>query len=252
MMSSVIGYLKDPHLVARIQKYYGIVVVEPPKWKSSTLTSGVGDTVKNRMDKGCTKPKTRFENKLVEGSNVYNSSINCDTKEYINGIGSNGYISSEPDDDETFSSESEPESKGYVVTNWMWYYLFVLGTALGDEIFYASFIPFWFWNIDGAVGRRVVLVWTVIMYIGQGIKDVVRWPRPSCPPVVRLQVKWALEYGMPSTHAMVGVSIPLSVILYTMNRYQYSVSLGVLFAIGWCSVICLSRLYLGMHSVLMV
>jgi hypothetical protein len=31
---------------------------------------------------------------------------------------------------------------------------------------------------------------------------------------------------------------------------QYSVSLGVLFAIGWCSVICLSRLYLGMHSAL--
>jgi len=58
--------------------------------------------------------------------------------------------------------------------------------------------------------------------VGQGIKDIVRWPRPSCPPVVRLQKKWALEYGMPSTHAMVGVSIPLSVILYTMNRYQVS------------------------------
>jgi len=58
--------------------------------------------------------------------------------------------------------------------------------------------------------------------VGQGIKDIVRWPRPSCPPAVRLQKKWALEYGMPSTHAMVGVSIPLSVILYTMNRYQVS------------------------------
>lgn len=56
--------------------------------------------------------------------------------------------------------------------------------------------------------------------LGQGIKDIVCWPRPACPPVFRLQSKWALEYGMPSTHAMVGVSIPFSVILYTMNRYQ--------------------------------
>ena len=61
------------------------------------------------------------------------------------------------------------------------------------------------------------------MILGQGIKDVIRWPRPSSPPVVRLQTKWVLEYGMPSTHAMVGVAIPSSVILYTLNRYQVHV-----------------------------
>lgn len=137
----------------------------------------------------------------------------------------------------------------YEITNKFWYYLFVFGTALGDEVFYASFIPFWFWNVDGAVGRRVVLVWTVVMYIGQGIKDIVRWPRPGLP-VVRLQNKWALEYGMPSTHAMVAVSIPFSVLLYTMNRYQYNYSIGLICAVVWCFIICLSRLYLGMHSIL--
>jgi sphingosine-1-phosphate phosphatase 1 len=63
---------------------------------------------------------------------------------------------------------------------------------------------------------------------GQGIKDIVRWPRPRCPPVVQLQKKWALEYGMPSTHAMVGVTIPFSVILYTMNRYQVFSKITVL------------------------
>lgn len=54
----------------------------------------------------------------------------------------------------------------YVIENKFWYYLFHFGTALGDETFYSSFIPFWFWNIDGAVGRRVVLVWAIVMYIG--------------------------------------------------------------------------------------
>lgn len=55
------------------------------------------------------------------------------------------------------------------------------------------------------------------LFVGQGFKDIIRWPRPG-PPVQRLQKKWALEYGMPSTHAMVSVSMPFSVLIYTMNR----------------------------------
>ncbi|VEN50576.1 unnamed protein product [Callosobruchus maculatus] len=145
--------------------------------------------------------------------------------------------------------KTNPSSKEYIVENRFWYHLFVFSTALGDETFYSAFIPFWFWNVDGAVGRRMVLVWTIIMYVGQGIKDILRWPRPG-PPAFRLQHKWALEYGMPSTHAMVGVSIPFSIILYTMDRYQYNVPLGVCAAVVWCTLICISRLYLGMHSVL--
>ncbi|XP_025828982.1 sphingosine-1-phosphate phosphatase 1 [Agrilus planipennis] len=144
---------------------------------------------------------------------------------------------------------SNQTNQKYTIKNYFWYYLFCFGTELGDEMFYLSFIPFWFWNIDGAVGRRVVLVWTIVMYIGQGIKDIIKWERPG-PPVIKLQKKWALEYGMPSTHAMVGVSIPFSVILYTMNRYQYNVQAGFVIAIVWCSIVSISRLYLGMHTVL--
>lgn len=101
------------------------------------------------------------------------------------------------------------------VTNQFWFWLFRIATELGDEIFYASFIPFWFWNVDGAVGRRFVVVWAVIMYVGQALKDLIRWPRPD---VVKLQTKWGLEYGMPSTHAMVAVSIPFSLLIYTHER----------------------------------
>lgn len=113
-------------------------------------------------------------------------------------------------------------SSDYIITRPFWYYLFSFGAALGDEAFYSSFFPFWFWNIDGAVCRRVVMIWVVIMYIGQGLKDVVRWPRPTSPPVIRLEEKWALEYGMPSTHAMVGAAVPFSFLLYTMFRYEVS------------------------------
>ena len=67
--------------------------------------------------------------------------------------------------------------------------MFFLSSQLGDEKFYAFFFSFWFWNIDGAVGRRVILIWNLVMYIGQGMKDIVRWPRPSMPPVVKLESK---------------------------------------------------------------
>ena len=52
------------------------------------------------------------------------------------------------------------------------------------------------------------------------MKDIVRWERPSMPPVVQLESKWALEYGMPSTHAMVGLAIPVSILYFTYGRYQ--------------------------------
>ena len=36
-----------------------------------------------------------------------------------------------------------------------------------------------------------------------------------------LCVEWAAEYGMPSTHAMLGLAVPASVLLFTVDRYQY-------------------------------
>lgn len=94
-----------------------------------------------------------------------------------------------------------------------------------------------------------ILKCRIVFFPGQGFKDIIRWPRPGYP-VKKLQQKWAVEYGMPSTHAMVGVSIPFSVLLYTMDRYQYPVHWGVVIAVSWCTLICVSRVYLGMHSVL--
>lgn len=56
--------------------------------------------------------------------------------------------------------------------------------------------------------------------VGQGMKDILRLPRPAMPPVVQLESKWALEYGMPSTHAMVGLAVPCSILFFTYGRYQ--------------------------------
>ncbi|XP_059617070.1 sphingosine-1-phosphate phosphatase 2-like [Phlebotomus argentipes] len=205
--------LKSPHLVVKVQEFFGIVYKDEPQTPASS--NGVTKSPRRRRtaEKSTDKETAR---------------------------------SHESKDDDSSAAEEELRCR---ITNRFWYYLFVVGTELGDEIFYASFIPFWFWNIDGAVGRRMVMVWALVMYVGQGLKDVIRCPRPG-HPVQKLQTKWALEYGLPSTHAMVSVAIPFSVLIYTLDRYQYSACAGIAVALVWSSVICLSRIYLGMHSVL--
>ncbi|XP_046816110.1 sphingosine-1-phosphate phosphatase 1-like isoform X1 [Vespa crabro] len=238
----IIEYLKSPYLVATVQEFFGIQINYKTKRSNSFRLSD------NKEQNGYIKADMSFckECSLNE--------LECSSNRCLMKL----------------------KSQEFIIKNRFWYYLFLFGTELGDEIFYSAFIPFWFWNIDGAVGRRVVLVWAIVMSIGkvihltyilqfsqysisivlyyclvgQALKDVIRWPRPACPPAVRLQNKWSEEYGMPSTHAMIGISIPFSVLIFTMNRYIYSFPIGSTIAFFWCTLVCTSRLYLGMHTVL--
>ncbi|KAJ6634824.1 Glucose-6-phosphate 1-dehydrogenase [Pseudolycoriella hygida] len=209
-MSNAIEYLKSPELVIKTQKFFGVKYLK------------YSDYI---YDNNCKVHRRTASDQSSTGSSEADEGF-IEPKECCDKI-----------------------NHSFEITNRFWYYLFVIATALGDEIFYATMIPFWFWNIDGYVGRRVVFIWSIVMYVGQGCKDIVRWPRPG-PPVHRLQNKWGLEYGLPSTHAMVSLSIPFSVVIFMHNRYQFSFVIGLLISTVWCSTICLSRLYLGMHSVL--
>ncbi|XP_038629654.1 sphingosine-1-phosphate phosphatase 2-like isoform X2 [Scyliorhinus canicula] len=110
--------------------------------------------------------------------------------------------------------------KKYKIENYFLYYLFLFAATLGQEVFYITFLPFCYWNIDPYVARRVINIWAVVMYIGQASKDVLKWPRPPSPPVVKLEVRVDAEYGMPSTHAMAATAIPFSFLLASMNRYK--------------------------------
>ena len=90
----------------------------------------------------------------------------------------------------------------------------------------------------------------IFFFIGQALKDLLKVPRPSSPPVARLDTKWLLEYGLPSTHAAVGLAMPGTVFIFSASRYQIDyVSCAVLVGL-WCLAVSASRVYLGMHSVL--
>ncbi|NWX49506.1 SGPP2 phosphatase, partial [Steatornis caripensis] len=138
----------------------------------------------------------------------------------------------------------------YIVKNYFYYYLFKFSAALGEEIFYITFLPFTYWNIDHSVSRRMIIIWSIVMYIGQVSKDILKWPRPLSPPVIKLEMRTDVEYGMPSTHAMAATAISFSFLIATMNQYKYPFALGLVAAFVFSTLVCLSRLYTGMHTVL--
>lgn len=56
------------------------------------------------------------------------------------------------------------------------------------------------------------------MYVGQVMKDVLKLPRPSSPPVVKLEQR--IEFGMPSTHAMAATAIAFTLLLSAPERVK--------------------------------
>ncbi|KAM6177737.1 sphingosine-1-phosphate phosphatase 2 isoform 1-T1 [Rhynchocyon petersi] len=138
----------------------------------------------------------------------------------------------------------------YIVKNYFYYYLFRFSAALGQEVFYITFLPFTQWNIDPYLSRRLVIIWVLVMYIGQVAKDVLKWPRPSSPPVVILEKRMIAEYGMPSTHAMAATAISFTFLISTTERYEYPFVWGLMVAVVFSTLVCLSRLYTGMHTAL--
>jgi sphingosine-1-phosphate phosphatase 1 len=220
MWSNFVQHYRDPYLVSRIQEFFGVQIHYNELYQNAA-TDTINDCPVSASEKNglLNSKRNTFKNGLFNQEKKTTTNKYQDDKSYLNHR-----------DTDAIRIEHR---KAYTIQNYFWYYLFLFGTELGDEIFYLTFIPFWFWNIDGAAGRKIVLVWATIMSIGQALKDIICWPRPSCPPVVRLQKKWSLEYGMPSTHAMIGVSIPFSVFFFTINKYNYPFLAGCIAATLW-------------------
>jgi sphingosine-1-phosphate phosphatase 1 len=117
---------------------------------------------------------------------------------------------------------------------------------MGNEAFFSVFFPFWFWNVDGAIARKVAFLWGIFMYVGQATKDLVCSPRPASPPVVKLEERYIAEYGFPSTHAMVSAGLPISLVVLSYSRYNIDLTVSIGIASVFCCWVCCSRLYLGM------
>uniref|UniRef100_H3BDE1 Sphingosine-1-phosphate phosphatase 1 n=1 Tax=Latimeria chalumnae TaxID=7897 RepID=H3BDE1_LATCH len=245
-------YLEDPYKVAKFQQICGIdksplqeAEGEPKDGPRQRRGHPASDCCKNGLRNGVLPPPPEHA-----GRGAACPSPGEEEEGYAG-----AFQKAEPAGGETTSARRKNSLTGEVgqefrVRNAFLYYLFTFGTELGNELFYITFFPFWLWNVDAYVGRRVIVVWVWVMYLGQCTKDLIRRPRPASPPVVKVEMFYNSEYSMPSTHAMSGTAIPFSLFLLTYGRWEYPFMLGLLLALCWSSLVCLSRIYMGMHSIL--
>jgi hypothetical protein len=84
----------------------------------------------------------------------------------------------------------------YTVKYPVFYYFFNFITQFGNEAFYISFLPIMCWNYDDKLIFFTGVAWALTMYIGQATKEIVKIPRPMTPPVVKVEEKYLLEYGI--------------------------------------------------------
>lgn len=237
---SFIDYLKDAQLVANFQNYFGIHLINVKNCNGQII-----DKIDDKQSTNDENLKQRFKND--HHHSFKNGTIkNGQTKNLIR---DSDLKKNEIEHQSNHKSTKKP-NENYVINNLIFYYIFCFGASLGYEGFYALFFPFFLHNIDSFIGRRLILIWSITMYIGQALKDIIRWSRPKSPPVVVLEPEYSLEYGMPSTHAMVGFVLPFSIFIFTQSRYFYPFWIGFALACAWCLLVCTSRLYLGMHTVL--
>lgn len=122
--------------------------------------------------------------------------------------------------------------------------------------FYTGFLPLLFWSGHGKLARQMTLLMAFSDYLGNVVKDVVSAPRPCSPPVRRVtatqdEKEHAMEYGLPSSHALMTVCL-MGYMLHYVLTYgacdSFMIAIGLSLALMQVILIGIARVYLGMHS----
>lgn len=228
-MSVLLNYLNSPHLVANFQKVFGIeshfdsdfsttndINHNYPIVANRNLLSNGGGGVGGGYSSNHHQNYSTNENNssiitqrnLIKKDEPKDSSPSTEITDNVNSKSTNNDQNQTKHKRNTSNTKILDTDHTNIIANTtihsqFWYYLFCLGAAMGNEVFYCLFFPFWFWNVDGAIARKVGFLWGIFMYVGQATKDLLCMPRPASPPVVKLEERYRAEYGFPSTHAMV-------------------------------------------------
>lgn len=227
-------YLQDPCHVARFQQLCGV---------RETFTRRTAVTEKERErdlspNGACAQPCDADGKRDTEDRNCVkqHDSLNGENKEVpVSSPGTEKVDSRGRVKPLRKNSLTDDVGQEFIIENKFFFYLFTMGTELGNEMFFIVFFPFLMWNVDSCVSRQVIVVWVWVLFFGQTTKDLVRWTRPASPPVVKVEVFYNFEYSMPSVHAMTGTSVPFCLFLLTYNRWEVMLVpefLGVLYQSG--------------------
>ena len=229
--------LKSPELVAKFQNYFGIELDDRPstcrgenesqsvqtdKGHDGQLRNGIVHRHSNGFVKSDDCVELKQKNGFVNG-NICEEEIRTKNGFCANGVIHNGSVQNgfvDKPQNTQFSNEISETKSSYRIKSWFWYLVFSLGASLGNEMFYITFFPFLIWNVDSTLLRRMAFVWHLAMWWGQAAKDIICWPRPASPPVIKLENRYGLEYGMPSTHSLVGAVIPFCLLILGSQVYE--------------------------------
>ncbi len=220
-------YLQDPCHVARFQQLCGVRGTFPKKTAESDETNGAcagqcaagGDSAHRFPGQKLRKSLNAVEDVEQDECSVNGPSgqdAERDSKGTVKPLRRN--------------SLTGDVGQEFIIENRLLFYLFTVGTELGNEMFFIVFFSFLMWNVDPYVSRQLIVVWAWVLFLGQSTKDVVRWTRPASPPVVKVEVFYNTEYSMPSTHAMTGTALPFCLFLLTCSRWQVWCTLQLLHA----------------------
>lgn len=201
-LKETMNYLEGHQHVADFQRVCGVEIVKVDHFNGSKaeVTDRPGGN-----DSG--------DNGANASNDVKNGTLNGLTHKNVNGH-RNGFKNG-------IKNPKGSETKlAYKINNKFLFYMFEFGAGLGSEMFYLIFCPFMIWNVDTRLTRQLLLIWYPLMYFGQFLKDWIQLPRPG-PPAVRLEGKrFEMEYGMPSTHTIVGTCMPFGLLVLTSRYYE--------------------------------
>eukprot|EP00160_Parvularia_atlantis_P011614 Unigene227_Nuclearia_a/m.829 Unigene227_Nuclearia_a/g.829 ORF Unigene227_Nuclearia_a/g.829 Unigene227_Nuclearia_a/m.829 type:complete len:429 (-) Unigene227_Nuclearia_a:55-1341(-) len=131
---------------------------------------------------------------------------------------------------------------------------FMTASFIGSHVFYMLFLPMCFWFGFARFGRLLTSLLATSLYVVNIVKDYLCLPRPTSPPVVKLSSDYKMEYGFPSAHAVNALNMAISTAMYYVMQSDPAPSwaaqvLAWTAAVSFIVLICVSRVYCGMHTV---
>jgi len=118
-----------------------------------------------------------------------------------------------------------------------------LFTFLGNEEFFLLLLPLLYWCVNSAAGARLAIVLLASNSLSNLLKLAFHSPRPYWVDTRVQALSAEPSYGLPSGHAMNGVSVWGFLAAQLKQRWAWAAALVLI------ALISLSRLYLGVHFV---
>ena len=227
-----LSWLWDAETTADFQCMCGVTRVAVVHESPNNSDTGSGEHVRVAGENGdVLKEVYEIQNGAAPNGKESASNGTCHTNNGVNGNGCRQSSSFPTKTTDIATADAMAHNSGptcKVVHRYpLLRFIFWMASTVGEEEFFIAFLPMLFWNFDFFVGRRVILMWFITMYLGTALKDFIRSERPSNRVVIReVDDEHSREYGLPSTHTTSGGIITATLLYVTYMRYEVSTGMA--------------------------